>query len=84
MLTLRIISDILFIITNRNSLMNPTLDLEVLTTQDLSKMFGVSERTIYRKVEDKQIPFFRLGKDGSIRFLKSRILQWIDSQHKNT
>lgn len=62
--------------------MSSSLEIEILNTQELSKILGVTDRTIYRKVENKEIPFFRVGDKGSVRFLKSKILSWIEAQHK--
>lgn len=55
---------------------------DILTIDELSKILNVTDRTIYRKIEENQIPYFRVGNNGSIRFLKSKILEWIEAQHK--
>jgi len=61
--------------------MNYTADIEILTVEDMARMLEVTDRTIYRKVESGEIPHFRIGKKGSIRVLKSKFLNWIESQH---
>lgn len=84
-MTLYVKNDIFLIITNRKPAMKtiqPDQDLEILTAEQLADLFDVSDRTIYRKVEKKEIPFFRIGKKGGIRFLKSTILEWIQAQQK--
>lgn len=64
--------------------MNQVTDtFEVLTVEQLATMLGITDRTVYRKCDDKELPFFRVGKTGPIRFLKSSIMQWIEEQQKS-
>lgn len=60
-----------------------TNDIEVLTVDEVAAMLKIEPRTIYRKVEDNEIPgVFRVGPTGSIRFVKEEILKWIQGQIK--
>jgi len=45
---------------------------------ELANYINIKEKTIYSKVEAKEIPHFRIG--GLIRFKKSEIDQWIEGQ----
>ena len=44
---------------------------QILKISELSALLRISERTLYRKVEKKEIPYMRVGKTGAFRFLKS-------------
>lgn len=57
--------------------------LELLTVEEVAQILRVTPRTIYRKVELNQIPgAFRVGSSGSFRFVKDKILNWINAQAK--
>jgi len=58
-------------------------DIETMTVEEVANLLRVDERTIYRKCEMNEIPHFRVGETGSIRFVKDKILQWINDQHAN-
>jgi excisionase family DNA binding protein len=53
----------------------------MLSVQELAKIFGFSEKSIYRFTARKEIPYYRLGtgKKG-IRFKESEILAWIEDR----
>jgi len=42
-----------------------------LSPQELADYFGVSLKTIYRRIESREIPFYKIG--GSIRLKKEDI-----------
>lgn len=42
-----------------------------LSPQELADYFGVSLKTIYRRIENREIPFYKIG--GSIRLKKEDI-----------
>lgn len=42
-----------------------------LSPQELANYFGVSLKTIYRRIERREIPFYKIG--GSIRLKKEDI-----------
>lgn len=42
-----------------------------LSPQELACYFGVSLKTIYRRIENREIPFYKIGR--SIRFKKEDI-----------
>jgi excisionase family DNA binding protein len=60
-----------------------TEQYEILTIEEVAEMLRVDDRTLYRKVEHNQIPHFRVGGTGAIRFVKDKIIKWIDEQHKS-
>ena len=43
-----------------------------LSPQELAVYFGVSLKTIYRRIENREIPFYKIGR--SIRFKKEESL----------
>lgn len=64
--------------------MNETTDnIETLTVEEVAQILKVDDRTVYRRCEDNQIPHFRVGETGAIRFVKAKFLQWIEEQHKS-
>ena len=56
-----------------------TTDLNTLpnmfTPDDLACYFRISKTGVYRLVEKRQIPFYRVG--GSLRFAKSDVLAYL-------
>jgi excisionase family DNA binding protein len=50
----------------------------LMTIRETSNYINIKEKTIYAKVEAKQIPHFKIG--GLIRFKKDEIDQWIEEQ----
>ncbi len=50
---------------------------EILTIKQVAEYLQLNEKTIYRMVKTKGIPFFKVG--GSIRFRKTIVEKWIDS-----
>ena len=56
-----------------------TADLNTLpnmfTPDDLARYFRISKTGVYRLVEKRQIPFYRVG--GSLRFAKSDVLAYL-------
>ena len=53
--------------------------MEILTRKEVSEMLKLPIRTLDYLVSTGQIPFFRPGK-RSVRFLKSRLEDWIQTR----
>ncbi len=49
-----------------------------LTVEELAELLGVAVRTVYKEVEDDQIPFFRVR--TSIRFDPHQIADWLETK----
>lgn len=49
-----------------------------LTVRDVSKLLNLSERTIYRYIQDKQIPAYKIL--DQYRFNREEILEWATAQ----
>jgi excisionase family DNA binding protein len=47
----------------------------LLTPDDLAQFLSISKTGVYRLVEKRQIPFFRIG--GSLRFEKKDLLSYL-------
>jgi excisionase family DNA binding protein len=47
----------------------------LIDTSELAKFLGYSQRTIYRLIEDKKIPYIRLGSNGEYRFDRDDVLK---------
>mgnify|MGYP000023415306 CR=1 FL=1 len=58
------------------------MDEEILTVKDLANFLKVDEKTIYRLIQDKEIPCFKVR--GQWRFKKSIIVEWIDKKLKQS
>ena len=56
--------------TDSNTLPN------MLTPDDLAGILRISKTSVYRLVERRRIPFFRVG--GSLRFAKSDVLAYLN------
>lgn len=52
---------------------------EFLTTKEVAKLFNVSISTINRMMDNRKIPFFKIG--GSIRFSKEDIKQYLEDNY---
>ncbi|MBU0683641.1 MAG: PTS sugar transporter subunit IIA [Candidatus Omnitrophota bacterium] len=52
-----------------------------LSVKDLSKLLNVAERTIYRWIKQKSIPFYRIH--DQYRFNRIEILDWVTAQKIN-
>ena len=48
---------------------------EILTTAETCRYLKVAPRTLYRYIQDKRVPAFKLGKDW--RFVKSELDLWL-------
>lgn len=55
---------------------NPTTNKAFFTIKDLAIIFSVSEPTIYKLVEKRILPFYKIG--GSIRFFKDDIEEYLN------
>ena len=55
--------------TDSNTLPN------MLTPDELARYFRISKTGVYRLVEKRQIPFYRVG--GSLRFAKSDVKAYL-------
>ncbi|MFH1130552.1 MAG: helix-turn-helix domain-containing protein [Pseudomonadota bacterium] len=54
----------------------------ILTAKEVAKYLKLTERTIYRLVQEGGIPAFKVG--GSWRFVQAEIDSWIRSQSKKS
>lgn len=60
-------------------------DKLLLSVDEVAKILNLSRATIYSMVENKQIPFVRIGKkEGRIFFIKSSIEKWLLNKEKKT
>jgi excisionase family DNA binding protein len=55
---------------------------EFLTAQEIASYLRIPLSTIYKLVQDKQIPAFRVGKH--YRFRRETILEWVKQQEINS
>lgn len=55
--------------------------MELLTIEDVAKFFSVSENTVKCWITRRKIPdgiIFKIGKrKGTVRFIKSRLEEWV-------
>ncbi len=57
---------------------NPAGDLvELLDVHDLALVLGVGERYVYRLVNERRVPFVKLG--HYVRFDPNEIQEWLDA-----
>ena len=50
---------------------------DVMTVREVAEYLKVKDRTIYRRVANREIPGFKVG--GSWRFRRTEIDQWTES-----
>jgi len=53
----------------------------LMTVKELAAYVNMSEPSIYRLIESKQIPYKRIG--HSVRFDKNEINEWMSKEAKN-
>lgn len=61
--------------------LSPIASKHLLTVADLASILGISRPTIYRLVEDRKIPFLKLG--SLIRFTKANVEQFLNERQIN-
>ena len=52
------------------------IDKVFLTPEDLASLLSISRPTVYRLIERRQIPFYKIG--GSLRFKKDEVLTYLE------
>ena len=52
----------------------------LLRVPEICRLLSVSKSTVYRMVEQNQLPHIRIA--GSLRFRQHSILQWLSGQEK--
>lgn len=57
------------------------MENEIMNTQQVADLLGVTPGYIYQLKARKQIPFHKKGK--LVRFLKSEIIDWIKSDDES-
>jgi nitrogen PTS system EIIA component len=57
------------------------MSLMKLTVKDVAKLFNVSEKTVYRWVEQKGLPAYRINKQ--FRFNQTELLEWAAAGRTN-
>ena len=57
------------------SLMMRTTQDELLTAAETCRYLKVTPRTLYRYIQDRRMPAFKLGKEW--RFVRSDLEQWL-------
>lgn len=55
-------------------------DDDILTIKEVAEYLKLTERTLYRLVQDGQVPGFKVG--NSWRFKRGDIERWIEDQKK--
>ncbi len=55
--------------------MTTDLKNELLTVAETCRYLKVSPRTLYRYIQDRQLPGFKLGKEW--RFVRTDLEQWL-------
>lgn len=53
----------------------PKVKDELLTAEETCRYLKIAQRTLYRYIQDRSMPAFKLGKEW--RFVRSDLEQWI-------
>lgn len=62
---------------------NDTLkNLKLLSIKDLAKVFNISDKTVYRLVDSRRIPFYKIS--GVLRFEERDILEYLSKNRINS
>jgi excisionase family DNA binding protein len=59
------------------------MDNEIMNVEELAKYLSVPVSNIYTMTANKQIPFFKLPGGRLIRFTKTDIDAWVQSQKES-
>ena len=57
------------------------MDSEILTAEEVAEYLRLPLSTVYKFVQDKRLPGFKVGKHW--RFRKETIIQWTKGQEKD-
>lgn len=55
---------------------------DILTVREVADYLKVTERTLYRLVQDRKLPAFKVG--NSWRFRRQDLERWISKQSRGT
>jgi len=55
---------------------NNQINKHFLNSKELAAYFGVSLKTIYRRIENRELPFYKIG--GCIRFKKEDVDNYLN------
>jgi excisionase family DNA binding protein len=59
-------------------LTNTTSELRLLTLADAAGILQVSKRTLFRMIQHKQVPAFKVG--GQWRIRESQFIKWVQDK----
>lgn len=54
------------------------------TSREICALLSINLRTLYRKIDKNEIPFFRIGPTGAFRFPKDKVIAWMNGQLKDS
>jgi excisionase family DNA binding protein len=59
---------------------------EILTAQEARDLLKISRSTLWKLTREEQIPAYRVGngKTSNLRYKKSELLEWLDSNRVNS
>lgn len=58
--------------------------MDVLTVREAAEFLKCTPQTIWAKIRAGEIPHFRIGKNGAIRFDRDTLIEWAKSQMKTS
>ena len=59
-----------------DSIQNNQINKHFLSSEELAAYFNVSVKTIYRRIESRDLPFYKIG--GCIRFKKEDVDNYLN------
>ena len=59
-----------------DSIQNNPVNKHFLSSEELASYFNVSVKTIYRRIESRDLPFYKIG--GCIRFKKEDVDNYLN------
>jgi excisionase family DNA binding protein len=62
--------------------MNSKILPEFIEPTALSELLGISLSSVYRLVERRRVPFYKIG--GSLRFAKDDVLKYLEDSRNST
>ena len=60
----------------------PDTSIKLLTLAEAAGILKISKRTLYRMIQNRQIPAFKVG--GQWRILESRFQEWVQEEENTT
>lgn len=56
------------------------VEAEIISAPEACQILGIHRTTLYRLIEDRQVPAFRLSRGGRWRFNRKELREWLNDR----